>query len=432
MSKYTNFETLQVHAGHSADKTHGSCVTPIHQTTSFVFESVEHGAKLFSLEAAGHIYTRLSNPTTDVLEQRVAALEGAAAAVAVSSGQAAQFLAIQNIAESGDNIVSTSSLYGGTYNQFKISFKRLGIEFRFAGRGGVEEYEKLIDSRTKAIFIETIGNSDFYIPDFDQFAELAAKHSLPLIIDNTFGGAGYLFKPKDHGANIITHAATKWIGGHGNSIAGIVVDCGNFDWSNGKFPRFTQPSESYHGLKFWETFGEGSASGNIAFAIKARVEGLRDWGCSLSPFNSFLLLQGIETLSLRMDRILGNSLELAQWLERHPKVESVNYPGLKTNPNYANASKYFKKGFGGVLSFCIKGDREQTAKFVESLDLITHLVNVGDNKTLISNSASTTHAQLSTAALEAAGIKPNMLRVSVGIEHIDDIKADLDKALKNI
>ena len=344
--KYNHFETLQIHAGHSADKIHGSCVTPIHQTSSFVFNSVEHGAKLFSLEEAGHIYTRLSNPTTDVLEQRVAALEGAKAAVAVSSGQASQFLAIQNIAESGDNIVSSSSLYGGSYNQFKISFQRLGIEFRFAKRGTIEEYEKLIDSKTKAIFIETIGNSDFYIPDFEQFASLAQKHNIPLVVDNTFAGAGYLFRPIEWGANIITHAATKWIGGHGNSIAGIVVDCGNFDWSSGKFPRFTEPSESYHGLSFWNSFGEESPSGNIAFAIKARVEGLRDWGCCLSPFNSFLLLQGIETLSLRMDRIVGNSLELAQWLESHPKVESVNYPGLKSNPNYANAKKYLKHGFG--------------------------------------------------------------------------------------
>lgn len=434
MSKlqYNHFETLQIHAGHSADKIHGSCVTPIHQTSSFVFNSVEHGAKLFSLEEAGHIYTRLSNPTTDVLEQRVAALEGAKAAVAVSSGQASQFLTIQNIAESGDNIVSSSSLYGGSYNQFKISFQRLGIEFRFAKRGTIEEYEKLIDSKTKAIFIETIGNSDFYIPDFEQFASLAQKHNIPLVVDNTFAGAGYLFRPIEWGANIITHAATKWIGGHGNSIAGIVVDCGNFDWSSGKFPRFTEPSESYHGLSFWNSFGEESPSGNIAFAIKARVEGLRDWGCCLSPFNSFLLLQGIETLSLRMDRIVGNSLELAQWLESHPKVESVNYPGLKSNPNYANAKKYLKHGFGGVLSFCVKGDRAQTAQFVESLELISHLVNVGDNKTLISNSASTTHAQLSDSALKAAGISPNMLRLSVGIENIEDIKKDLEVAFSNI
>jgi len=428
----THFETLQVHAGHTPDPTHGSCVTPIHQTASFVFNSVEHAAKLFALEEAGYIYTRLSNPTTDVLEKRIAALEGGTAAVAVSSGHAAQFLAIQNIAESGDNVVSSSSLYGGTYNQFKVSFNRLGIDFRFAKKGSAEEYEKLIDKRTKALYVETIGNSDFYIPDFEQLAELSKKFKIPLIFDNTFGGAGYLFRPIEWGANVITNSATKWIGGHGNSIAGVLVDCGNFDWSSGKFPRFTEPSESYHGLKFWETFGEGSPSGNIAFAVKARVEGLRDWGCCLSPFNAFLLLQGVETLSLRMERILSNALELAEWLNAHPKVESVNYPGLKDNPNHALAKKYLKGGFGGVLSFCIKGDRGQTAKFVDSLSLITHLVNVGDNKTLISHSASTTHSQLSAEALEAAGLKTNMLRISVGIEHIDDIKADLEESLKRI
>ncbi|MFA6334211.1 MAG: aminotransferase class I/II-fold pyridoxal phosphate-dependent enzyme [Bacteroidales bacterium] len=429
---YTHFDTLQVHAGHNPDPSQGSCVTPIHQTASFVFNSVEHGAKLFSLEEAGNIYTRLSNPTTDVFEKRIAALEGGTAAVAVSSGQAAQFIAIQNIAENGDNIVSSSSLYGGTYNQFKISFNRLGIDFRFAKKGSVQEYEKLIDNRTKAIYIESIGNSDFYIPDFERFAETSKKYSIPLIIDNTFGGAGYLFRPIDWGANVIVQSATKWIGGHGNSLGGVVVDCGNFDWSSGKFPRFTEPSESYHGLKFWDTFGEGSPSGNIAFAVRARVEGVRDWGCSLSPFNAFLLLQGVETLSLRMEKILSNALELAEWLSVHPKVESVNYPGLKSNPNHSNAKKYLRGGFGGVLSFCIKGDKSQTAKFVESLSLITHLVNVGDNKTLITHSASTTHAQLSTEALEAAGLRANMLRISVGIEHIDDIKADIEQALKRI
>ncbi|MEN6619503.1 MAG: aminotransferase class I/II-fold pyridoxal phosphate-dependent enzyme [Rikenellaceae bacterium] len=429
---YTHFDTLQVHAGHTPDPSHGSCVTPIHQTASFVFNSVEHGAKLFALEEAGHIYTRLSNPTTDVFEKRIAALEGGTAAVAVSSGHASQFLIIQNLAESGDNIISSSSLYGGTYNQFKISFKKLGIDFRFAKKGSVEEYEKLIDNKTKAIYIESIGNSDFYIPDFESIAQLCKKNSIPLIVDNTFGGAGYLFRPADWGANVISHSATKWIGGHGSSIAGVLVDCGNFNWSSGKFPRFTEPSESYHGLKFWDTFGAGAPSGNIAFAVKARVEGLRDWGCTLSPFNSFLLLQGVETLSLRMDRILSNALELAEWLNSHPKVESVNYPGLKNNPNHEAAKKYLKGGFGGVLSFCLKGDRQQTANFVDSLSLITHLVNVGDNKTLISHSASTTHSQLSAAALEAAGLKTNMLRISVGIEHIDDIKTDLEESLKRI
>jgi len=438
---YTHFDTLQVHAGHTPDPTHGSCVTPIHQTSSFAFKSVEHGAKLFALEEPGHIYTRLSNPTTDVLEQRIASLEGGKAAVAVSSGHAAQFLAIQNIAESGHNVVSSSSLYGGTYNQFNVSFKRLGIDFRFAKKVSTEEtsaksyakeFEKHIDRNTKALYVESIGNSDFFIPDFEQLAELSKKYKIPLIFDNTFGAAGYLFRPKDWGANIVTDSATKWIGGHGNSIAGILVDCGNFDWGSGKFPRFTEPAESYHGIKFWEAFGEGSPSGNIAFAVKARVEGLRDWGCCLSPFNAFLLLQGVETLSLRMDRILSNTQQLAEWLNAHPKIESVNYPGLKDNPNHAMAKKYLKGGFGGVLTFCIKGNKDQTAKFVDSLNLITHLVNVGDNKTLISHSASTTHAQLSPEALEAAGLKTNMLRISVGIEHIDDLKADIEDSLKRI
>ncbi len=423
---YTHFDTLQVHAGHTPDPSQGSCVTPIHQTASFVFNSVEHGAKLFALEQAGNIYTRLSNPTTDVFEKRIAALEGGSAAVAVSSGMAAQFIAIQNIAEQGDNIVSSSALYGGTYNQFETSFRRLGIEFRFTKKGSAEEFESLIDNRTKAIYLESIGNSDFFIPDFEKVAEVCRKHSIPLIVDNTFGGAGFLCRPIELGANVVVQSATKWIGGHGNSLGGVVVDGGNFDWGSGKFPRFTEPCESYHGLVFCNSFG------NAAFATRARVEGLRDWGCALSPFNAFLLLQGVETLSLRMGRILENALELAEWLSAHPKVESVNYPGLKDNPNHANAKKYLRGGFGGVLSFCIKGDKSQTAKFVEALTLVTHLVNVGDNKTLITHSASTTHAQLSPEALEAAGLKANMLRLSIGIEHIDDIKADIDQALNRI
>ncbi|MCE5320295.1 MAG: O-acetylhomoserine aminocarboxypropyltransferase/cysteine synthase [Bacteroidales bacterium] len=427
---YNHFDTLLVHAGRIKSGSNGPCATPLYQTSSFLFDNSQQAADLFALKEPGHIYTRLSNPTTDVLEQRVAALEASVAAVATSSGQAAQFIAIQNIAESGDNIVSSMSLYGGTYNQFKISFARLGIEFRFAQKGGTEEYEKLIDSRTKAIFIETIGNSDFYIPDFEKFANLSHKYNLPLIFDNTFGAGGYLFRPVEWGANIITHSATKWIGGHGTSIGGIVVDCGNYNWDNGKFPLFTEPSESYHGLSFWESFGEGSPSGNIAFALKARAEGLRDWGCSLSPFNAFLILQGIETLSLRVDRVVSNAQELAEWLSIHPKVERVNYPGLKGNPNYENGKRYLKKGFGGVMSFDVKGSREQASKFVNSLELLSHLVNVGDNKTLITHLASTTHAQLSAEALKAAGIGEASLRISVGIEHISDIKADIEQAFR--
>lgn len=425
-----HFDTLLVHAGRIKSGSNGPCATPIFQTSSFLFDDSDHAAKLFELKAPGHIYTRLSNPTTDVLEQRIAALEGGTAAVAVSSGQASQFLAIQNLAGSGDNIVSSSSLYGGSYNQFKISFAKLGIDFRFAQKGDIQHFERLIDSRTKAIFIETIGNSDFYIPDFEKFGELAVKHGIPLIVDNTFGGAGYLFRPREWGANVITHAATKWIGGHGTSIGGIVVDCGNFDWSNGKFPGFTEPSDSYHGLSFWETFGPACEAGNIAFAVKARAEGLRDWGCSLSPFNAFLILQGSETLSLRLEKILSNAQQLAEWLEAHPKVERVNYPGLKSNPNHENGKRYLKNGFGGVLSFDVKGDREQASQFVNSLELLSHLVNVGDNKTLISHFASTTHAQLDAEALKRAGIGQNTLRISVGIEHISDIQKDIEQAFR--
>lgn len=432
MSKYNNFETLQVHAGRSADPVQGTVTTPIHQTNSFVFNSTEHAAKLFGLQEFGNIYTRLGNPTTDVFEQRIAALEGGTAALATSSGQAAQFIAIQNIASAGENIVSSASLYGGSYNQFKVSFARLGIEFRFAKGGKIEEFEKLIDAKTKGIYLETIGNSDFLVPDFELFVALANKHNIPLIFDNTFGAGGYLFRPIEWGANVVVESASKWIGGHGNSIAGVVVDGGNFNWANGKFPQFTEPSESYHGLSFWNAFGADSPFGNIAFALRARAEGLREWGCTLSPFNSFLLLQGVETLSLRVDRISANALELAEWLQSHPKVSQVNYPGLKENPNYANAKKYFKRGFGGVLSFDLKGGKQEVSKFVESLKLISHLVNVGDNKTLISNSATTTHAQLSERELAALGIKPNTLRISVGIEHIEDIKADLEASFKLI
>jgi O-acetylhomoserine (thiol)-lyase len=428
----THYETLLVHAGKIKHGSNGPCATPIYQTSSFLFDDSDHAASLFNLTTPGDIYTRLSNPTTSVLEQRIAALENGSAAVAVSSGQASQFLAIQNIASAGDNIVSSSSLYGGSLNQFRSSFASLGIEFRFAKGSQPESFESLIDPKTKAIFIETIGNSDFFIPDFEKFSQLSKKHSIPLIVDNTFGAAGYLFRPSEYGAAVITHAATKWIGGHGNSLGGIVVDSGNFNWDNGKFPSLTQPSDSYHGLNFWKEFGAGSPGGNIAFAVKARAQGLRDWGCCISPHNSFLILQGLETLALRMDRILSNTQELAEWLDTHPNVESVNYPGLKGNPNHQNGKKYLRKGFGGVLSFTIKGDRQTSARFVNSLQLLSHLVNVGDNKTLISHFASTTHAQLSAKELAAAGIGENTLRISVGIEHIEDIKADLGNAFKSI
>lgn len=432
MSQNLKYETLQVHAGQEADPTTGSRAVPIYQTTSFVFNNSEHGANLFALKEFGNIYTRIMNPTTDVFEKRVAALEGGVAGLATSSGQAAQFLAITNIINSGENFVSSSNLYGGSYNQFKVSFKRLGIEARFADVDNPESFEKLIDENTKAIYLETIGNPKFSIPDFEKFAALAKKHDLPLIVDNTFAAAGYLFKPLEHGAHIVVQAATKWIGGHGNSIGGIIVDGGNYNWGNGKFKQFSEPSEGYHGLVFNDVFGQNGPFGNIQFAIRARVEGLRDFGPALSPFNSFLLLQGLETLSLRVQRHVDNTLELAKWLEQHPKVESVNYPGLESSPYHQLAKKYLKNGFGAVLSFEVKGGKANATKVVDNLKLVSHLANVGDTKTLIIQPSATTHQQLTDAEQAAAGVTPGGLRVAVGIEHIDDIKADFEQALATL
>lgn len=434
MSNNLHFETLQLHAGQKIDPTTKSRAVPIYQTTSYGFDSADHAAKLFGLREFGNIYTRIMNPTTDVFEQRVAALEGGVAALATGSGQAAQFLALNNILQAGDNFISTPYLYGGTYNQFKVAFKRLGIEVRFAKEDDPESFVPLIDKNTKAIYLETIGNPRLNIPDFEKFAALAKEYDLPLIVDNTFAAAGYLFRPIEYGANVVVQSATKWIGGHGTSIGGVIVDGGNYNWGNGKFPQFTEPSEGYHGLKFWDVFGEGNPLGlpNIAFAIRARVEGLRDFGPSLSPFNSFLLLQGLETLSLRVARHAENALALAEWLEQHPSVEYVQYPGLKSSPYYANAKKYLKRGFGGILNFGIKGGAESGRKFIDSLSLISHLANVGDAKTLAIHPASTTHEQLSEAEQKAAGVEPNLVRISAGIEHIDDIKADFEQAFRKV
>jgi O-acetylhomoserine (thiol)-lyase len=424
------FETLQIHAGQEADPTTNARAVPIYQTTSYVFKDSAHAANLFGLKEFGNIYTRLMNPTTDVFEKRIAALEGGVAALATSSGQSAQFIALTNILGAGDNFVSTSFLYGGTYNQFKVQFKRLGITVKFANGDAPEDFDKLIDNKTKAIYLETIGNPRFNIPDFDAIAKVAQKHQIPLIVDNTFGGAGFLFKPLEHGANIVVESATKWIGGHGTSIGGIIVDGGNFNWANGKFPQFTEPSEGYHGLKFWDVFGTPGPFGNIAFIIRARVEGLRDYGNSLSPFNAFLLLQGVETLSLRLERTVNNALELAKWLEKHPNVESVQYPGLESSPYHILAKKYLKNGFGGVLAFKIKGGKDTADKLVNNVKLISHLANVGDAKTLIIHPSSTTHEQLSLEEQKTAGVEPGILRVSVGIEHIEDIKNDLQQAIE--
>ena len=429
-----HFETLQLHAGQEIDPTTRSRAVPIYQTTSYTFRDSEHGANLFALKEFGNIYTRIMNPTTDVFEKRIAALEGGVAALAVGSGQASQFLALHNILQAGENFVSTSLLYGGTYNQFKVAFKRLGIDARFANGDKAEAFEKLIDRKTKAIYIETIGNPGFNIPDFEAIAALAKKYDLPLVVDNTFGAAGYLFRPFEHGAHVVVESATKWIGGHGNSIGGVIVDGGNYNWGNGKYPQFTEPSEGYHGLKFWEVFGEGNPLGlpNIAFIIRARVEGLRDLGPSLSPFNSFLFLQGLETLSLRVQRAVDNALALAQWLEKHELVESVNYPGLETSEYHKLAKKYLRNGFGAVLSFTLKGTKQHTTKFVDNLKLLSHLANLGDSKTLIIQPSATTHQQLSESEQITAGVLPNQLRISVGTEHIDDLKADLQQAFEKV
>jgi O-acetylhomoserine/O-acetylserine sulfhydrylase len=428
------FETLQLHAGQEPDPVTGARAVPIYQTSSFVFNDSEHGANLFALKEFGNIYTRIMNPTTDVLEKRIAALEGGVAALAVASGQAAQFIALSNILEAGDSFVTTSHLYGGTYNQFKVQFSRIGIEARFAAEDTTDAFEELIDKSTKAIYLETIGNPEFNIPDFEAFADLAKKHNIPLVVDNTFGAAGAIARPLAYGANIVTASTTKWIGGHGTSIGGVIVDGGNFNWGNGKFPQFTEPSEGYRGLKFWETFGDGNQLGlpNIAFIIRARVEGLRDYGPSMSPFNAFLFLQGLETLSLRVERTVENALQLAEWLESQELVESVNYPGLKSSKYHQMAQKYLRTGFGGVLTFVIKGGRKKAAEFVEALQLVSHLANVGDAKTLIIHPASTTHQQLSDEEQIAAGVVPAQLRVSVGYEHIEDIKNDFRQAFDTV
>ncbi|MDN5288865.1 MAG: O-acetylhomoserine aminocarboxypropyltransferase [Mucilaginibacter sp.] len=426
------FETLQLHAGQEVDPTTGSRAVPLYQTTSYVFKNAEHGANLFALKEFGNIYTRLMNPTTDVFEKRIAALEGGVAALATASGQAAQFIALNNILQAGDNFVTSPFLYGGTYNQFKVAFKRLGIDARFAKDDTAESLEALIDGKTKAIYLETIGNPGFNIADFDKVSALAKKHDLPLIVDNTFGAGGYLFRPLTHGAHIVVQSTTKWIGGHGTSIGGVIVDGGNYNWGNGKFPQFTEPSEGYHGLVFADVFGINGPFGNIQFIIRARVEGLRDFGPSQSPFNSWLNIQGLETLSLRVQRHVDNALELAKWLEQHPQVATVNYPGLASSPYHALAKKYLKNGFGAVLSFEIKGGKQQASNFIDSLKLVSHLANLGDAKTLIIQPSATTHQQLSDTEQLSAGVTPTSLRVAVGIEHIDDIKADFEQAFAQI
>lgn len=431
MSKL-RFETLQVHAGQEVDPATHARAVPIYQTSSYVFTDAQDGADLFALRKLGNIYTRLMNPTSDVFEKRIAALEGGAAALATSSGQSAQFLALNNILSAGDNFISTSHLYGGTYNQFKNQFKRLGIETRFTPNDTPDEFEKLIDDKTKAIYLETIGNPDLNIPDFDAIAAVADKHGVPLVVDNTFGAGGYLFRPIEHGASIVVESATKWIGGHGTSVGGVIIDSGKFDWSNGRFPEFTEPANSYHGLVFWDAFGANSPFGNIAFIMRARVEGLRDWGNVASPFNTWLFIQGLETLSLRVERHVQNTQAVAEWLEKHPKVEYVNYPGLKSSPYHELANKYFKHGAGSILTFKVKGESRRADEFINNLNLFSHLANVGDAKSLVIHPAATTHEQLSEEEKIATGAIPGLLRLSIGIENINDILEDLEQAFEKI
>ncbi|MGE5439190.1 MAG: O-acetylhomoserine aminocarboxypropyltransferase/cysteine synthase family protein [Bacteroidota bacterium] len=425
------FETLQLHAGQKVDPVTKSRAVPIYQTSSYVFDDAKDAADLFGLSKFGNIYSRIMNPTTDVFEKRIAALEGGAAALAVSSGQAAATITLATIAQQGDNIVSSSFLYGGTYNLFKVTFPRLGIDVKFVEGDEVEKFEKLIDDKTKALYIETIGNPKLNIPDFKALADLAHKNGIPLIVDNTFGAGGYLANPISFGADILVESATKWIGGHGTSIGGVIVDSGKFDWASGKFPMFTEPSPGYHGIVFADLFGTKSSFGNIAFIIRARVENLRDLGPCISPFNSFLLLQGLETLSLRMERHSYNALELAKWLEKDERVEWVLYPGLESHPSHENAKKYLRKGqAGSMLAFGVKGGLEAGKAFVNNVKLASLLANVGDAKTLVIHPSSTTHQQLSEQEQLEAGVTADMIRVSVGLEHIDDIKEDFDQALK--
>jgi len=424
------FETLQVHAGAEPAPGTNARAVPIYQTTSYTFDSPEHGADLFALKAFGNIYTRIMNPTQDVFEKRVAALEGGVAALAVASGHAAQFIAITTFAQAGDEIVSSSKLYGGTYNQFKVTLPRLGIKVRLVEQpDDLAAWRAQINPKTKALYVETIGNPGYDIPDFEALAALAHEHKIPLVVDNTFGAAGYLARPIDHGADIVVESATKWIGGHGTSIGGVIVDSGRFDWAaSGKFPLFTDPAPGYHGLVFSEVFGPKGPFGNIQFIIRARVDGLRDQGPAISPFNSFLFLQGLETLSLRVQRHADNTLALARWLEQHPQVTWVSYPGLESHPHHARARKYLRNGFGGVLSFGVKGGLAAGKKFIAGVKLASHLANVGDARTLVIQPASTTHSQLSDAEQKTAGVTPDHVRVSVGLEHIDDIKEDFEEA----
>ncbi|EMD35934.1 hypothetical protein CERSUDRAFT_115838 [Gelatoporia subvermispora B] len=422
------FETLQLHAGQDVDPATNARAVPVYASTSFVFNNSEHAADLFGLRTFGNIYSRIGNPTVDVFEKRIAALEGGAAAVAASSGQSAQFMAIAAIAGAGDNIVSTSYLYGGSYNQFKVFLKKFNIGVKFVTSPDPQAFAAAIDENTKAIYIESIANPKYNVFPIPELAQVAHDNGIPLIVDNTFGMGGYLVRPIDHGADIVVHSATKWIGGHGTTIAGVIIDAGKFDWTrSGKFPSFTEPSDGYHGMKFSETFGP------LAFAVKVRVEILRDLGSALNPFGAFLLLQGLETLSLRAQRHCDNALALAQWLEKHPKVSWVSYVGLESHPSHTHAQQLFRpNAYGGVLSFGVKGDAKVGSQVVDNLRLASNLANVGDAKTLVIHPSTTTHQQLTAEEQISSGVTPDLIRVSVGIEHINDIIADFEEALKAV
>ncbi len=418
------FATRQLHAGQSPDPTTGSRAVPIYQTTSYQFKNTEHAANLFALKELGNIYTRIMNPTSDVLEQRLADLEGGVGALAVSSGHAAQALAILTLCSAGDHIISSSRLYGGTYNQFNYTFPRIGIEVTFVDPTDPKNFEKAIRPNTKILYGETLGNPDIAVFPFEEVAAIAKKHKIPLVIDNTFA-TPYLFRPFEWGTDIITHSTTKFIGGHGTTIGGVIVDGGKFDWHNERFPNFTTPDPSYHGLVYADLPSVGLPS----FIIKARVQILRDYGACQSPFNSWQTIQGIETLSLRIERHVQNAQAVAEFLEKHPKVSWVMYPGLKSHPDYQRAKKYFPKGAGAILGFGIKGGAEAGRKFIESLQLFSHLANVGDAKSLAIHPATTTHSQLTEDEQVSAGVTPDFIRLSIGIEDIDDILWDLDQAL---
>ena len=430
MSSTFKPETIALHGGQKPDPTTNARAVPIYQTTSYVFNDTAHAARLFGLQEFGNIYTRIMNPTTDVFEQRVAQLEGGSGALATASGQAAETLALLNIARAGDEILSSASLYGGTYNLFSNTFPRMGIEVKFVDPKNPESFRKALTKKTKAIFAESVGNPKLDTLDFAAVSKVAHDAGIPLVVDNTMPSP-FLLRPFDHGADIVIHSATKFIGGHGTSIGGIVVDSGKFDWGNGNFPEYTSPDPSYHGLKFWEVFGNFPGLGNVAFIIRLRVTLLRDLGPALSPFNAFQFLQGLETLHLRMERHSANALAVARFLEKHPNVSWVNYPGLTTHPSHALAKKYHHRGlYGAILGFGIKGGMEAGKKFIESLKLFSHLANIGDAKSLVIHPASTTHQQLTPAEQLATGVTPDFVRLSVGIENMDDITEDLDQALR--